>query len=242
MIHNPFHFGEVATGENFTNRTEEIERLILALRGGHNIFLISPRRYGKTSLMVKVLQSLREEGFFTFYLDLFKVASMRELLEVYARGIAQACTTRAEKFSEIVKEIFPALRPKIIITGDNTPSLEVDLQFKGRELMDSIEQVLDTPERVARKRNRNFVIAFYEFQEIVNFNGERIEKLMRASFQHHHHVAYLFAGSKRHLIYTMISDPNRALDKMGDILNLQKIPADEMRDFMKKQFSKGKIT
>lgn len=77
--------------------------------------MISPRRYGKTSLIINVLEHLDKEGLFTFYFDLYKVASLRELLEAYAKGLARSCTTRVERFSEFVKDIFPRLRPKIII-------------------------------------------------------------------------------------------------------------------------------
>ncbi len=241
MKRNPFFFGEVVTGENFTDRANEIKRLKAELCGGHNIFLISPRRYGKTSLIIRVLEHLKEEGIFTFYMDLYKVASLRELLEAYARGVARVFTTKVEQFSDFIKEIFPKLRPKIIIGGDGAPSIEIDLQLKDRELLDSLEEVFDVPEKIAKKRKRHFVVVFDEFQEILNLDGERIEKVMRACFQHHHNVSYLFAGSKRHLIYSMVSDPNRAFYKLGDIMNLQKIEPAEMMMFLKKQFSKGPI-
>ncbi len=174
-------------------------------------------------------------------MDLYKIASLRELLEAYAKGIAHSCTGKIEKFSDMVKEVFPKLRPKIIIGSDGTPSIEVDIQLKGKEQIDTLEEVLDAPEKIAKKRKRNFVVVFDEFQEILNLDGDRIEKLMRASFQHHHHVSYLFAGSKRHLIYSMVSDPNRAFYKLGDIMNLQKIETTDMMVFIKKQFSKGSI-
>ena len=241
MKRNPFFFGEVVTGENFTDRVSEIKRLTGELRGGHNIFLISPRRYGKTSLVVNVLEHLNKDGLFTFYIDLYKVASLRELLEAYAKGMARSCTTRVERFSEFIKDIFPKLRPKIIIGTDGVPSIEVDVQLKDRELLDSLEEVFEIPEKIAKKRKRNFVVVFDEFQEILNLDGERIEKMMRACFQHHHKVAYLFAGSKRHVIYSMVSDPNRAFYKLGDIMNLQKIQPAKMMVFLKEQFSKGSI-
>ncbi len=241
MKRNPFFFGEVVTGENFTDRVNEIKRLTAELRGGHNIFLISPRRYGKTSLIINVLEHLNKEGLFTFYIDLYKVASLRELLEAYAKGVARSCTTRVERFSEFIKDVFPRLRPKIIIGSDGVPSIEVDIHLKDRELLDSLEEVFDVPEKIAKNRKRNFVVVFDEFQEILNLDGERIEKMMRACFQHHHNVAYLFAGSKRHLIYSMVSEPNRAFYKLGDIMNLQKIEPAEMMMFLKKQFSKGPI-
>jgi AAA+ ATPase superfamily predicted ATPase len=241
MTQNPFFFGEVVTGENFTNRVNEIKRLTTELRGGHNIFLISPRRYGKTSLIINVLECLNKEGLLTFYFDLYKVASLRELLEAYAKGVARSCTTRVEKFSDFIKDFFPKLRPKVIIGGDGIPSIEIDVRLKDRELLDSFEEVFNAPEKIAKKRKKNFVVVFDEFQEILNLNGERIEKMMRAFFQHHHKVAYLFAGSKRHLIYSMVSDPNRAFYKLGDIINLQKIEPAEMKVFLKDQFSKGLI-
>ena len=241
MKRNPFFFGEVVTGEHFTNRVNEIERLTEELRGGHNIFLISPRRYGKTSLIMQVLENLDKEGLFTFYFDLYKVASLRELLEAYAKGVARSCTTRVERFSEFIKDIFPKLRPKIIIGSDGAPSIEVDIQLKDADLLHSLEEVLEVPDKIARSRKRNFVVVFDEFQEILNLDGERIEKMMRACFQHHHKVGYLFAGSKKHLIYDMVSDPNRAFYKLGDIMNLQKIEPAEMTMFLRKQFAKGAI-
>ena len=241
MNRNPFFFGEVVTGENFTDRVKEIERLTADLRGGHNIFLISPRRYGKTSLIINVLEHLKKENLLTFYIDLYKVASLRELLEAYAKGVADSCTTRVERFSEFIKDIFPRLRPKMIIGSDGAPSIEVDIQLKDRELFDSLEEVFDIPEKIAKKQKRNFVVVFDEFQEILSLDGERIEKMMRACFQHHHNVAYLFAGSKRHLIHNMVSDPNRAFYKLGDIMNLQKINPADMGAFLKKHFFKGHI-
>jgi len=238
---NPFYYGEVVTGENFTDRVAEIERLTTELCGGHNIFLISPRRYGKTSLIINALELIKIKGLFVFYMDLYKVASVRELLDAYAKGIVRSCKTRVEKISDFIKELFPKVRPKIILGDDGLPSIEVDIRLKEKELMDSLTEILDVPQKIAKKRKKNFVVVFDEFQEITNFDGERLEKLMRACFQHHHNVAYLFAGSKRHLLNSMVSDPNRAFYKLGDVMNLQKIAPEEMIKFVKKKFSKVPI-
>ncbi len=238
---NPFYYGEVVTGENFTNRVDEIERLMTELCGGHNIFLISPRRYGKTSLIINTLEQIKNRGLFVFYMDLYKVASFRELVEAYAKGIVRSSRTKVEKISDFVKDLFPNIRPKIILGDDGMPSIEVDIKLKDKDLMDSLSEILDVPQKIAERRKTNFVIVFDEFQEIVNLDGERLEKLMRAGFQHHHNVAYLFAGSKRHLLYNMVSDPNRAFYKLGDIMNLHKIPPNEMMKFAKSKFSKGSI-
>jgi len=85
---NPFRYGETVTGISFINREDEIEELVKDLKEGQNIFLYSPRRYGKTSLIIYVLNILRKEGLLTSYLDLYEVTSRRELLEKYAQVIA----------------------------------------------------------------------------------------------------------------------------------------------------------
>jgi hypothetical protein len=175
-------------------------------------------------------------------MDLYKVASVRELVEAYAKGIVRSSRTKVEKISDFVKDLFPKIRPKIILGDDGMPSIEVDIKLKERELMDSLAEILDVPQKIAERRKNNYVVVFDEFQEIINLDGERLEKLMRATFQHHHNVAYLFAGSKRHLLYSMVSDPNRAFYKLGDIMNLHKIPPNEMMKFVKKQFFKGPIS
>ena len=149
---------------------------------------------------MNALELIKIEGLFVFYMDLYKVASVRELLDAYAKGIVRSCKTRVEKISDFIKELFPKVRPKIILGDDGVPSIEVDISLKEKELMDSLTEILDVPQKIAKKRRKNFVVVFDEFQEITNFDGERLEKLMRACFQHHHNVAYLFAGSKRHLL------------------------------------------
>ena len=140
---NPFYYGEVVTGENFTNRVDEIERLRTELCGGHNVFLISPRRYGKTSLIINTLEQIKNRGLFVFYMDLYKVASFRELVEAYAKGIVRSSRTKVEKISDFVKELFPRIRPKIILGDDGMPSIEVDIKLKDKDLMDSLSEILD---------------------------------------------------------------------------------------------------
>jgi len=101
-----------------------------------------------------------------------------------------------------------------------------------------LNHVYDLPQKIAEKKGENFVIAVDEFQEILNFNGESIEKGMRASFQHHDRVGYLFAGSKKHLIGDMVYNSNRPFYKIGRVINLDKIPEKEFRRFLKDKFEK----
>jgi len=236
-VKNPFIYGEVVTGKDFVNRKEEIGSLIRDLKDGQRIFLVSPRRYGKTSLIINVLKELQKEGLYTAYIDLFKVSSFKALLELYAREISKASESKIDAFTRFVREFFPNLRPRIIISPEGSPSVEIDYDPKEKRIPSLLGEVYDAPQKIVLKKKHNFVVVFDEFQEITNLDSERIEKLMRAHFQHHDKVAYLFAGSRRRLIYDMISDKRRAFYGMGKLMKLDKLPREEFGGFLRSKFT-----
>jgi len=234
---NPFIYGEVVTGKDFADREIEIKDIIRDLKDGQNIFLISPRRYGKTSLIMNALERLQKEGFYTAYIDLFKVSSFKGVLELYVEAISRVAETKIERFNRLVRDFFPNIHPKVVITSDGRPSIEIDYEVKEKRMGKLFDEIYEAPQRIAKKRNRNFIVVFDEFQEITNLNGEMIEKGMRACFQHHDRVGYLFAGSRRHIIYDMISNKQRAFYNMGKIMSLGKIPSGEFKAFLENKFS-----
>jgi len=235
---NPFRYGEVVTGEDFADRETELENIIRDLKAGQTIFLISPRRYGKTSLIINALKRLQKDGFLTAYIDLFKVSSFKSLLELYTGIVSRAAETKIERFNRLVRDFFPNIRPKVVITPDGSPSIEIDYEVKERSASKLFDEVYEAPQRIAKKRNKNFIVVFDEFQEITNLNGEVIEKGMRACFQHHDHVSYLFAGSRRHIISDMVSNKRRAFYNMGKVMPLGKIPVEEFKSFLEDKFSR----
>jgi len=235
---NPFRYGEVVTGDDFADRETELKELTRDLKAGQTIFLISPRRYGKTSLIMNALDTLQKEGFYTAYIDIFKVASFKSLLELYTEVVSRAAETKIERFNKLVMEFFPNIRPKVVIRSDGSPSIEIDYEVKEKSAGKLFDEVYEAPQRIAKKRNKNFIVAFDEFQEIANLNGEAIEKGMRACFQHHDRVGYLFAGSRRHIISDMVTNKRRAFYNMGKVMPLSKIPVEEFKSFLVDKFSR----
>ena len=235
---NPFRYGEVVTGEDFADRETELENITRSLKAGQTIFLISPRRYGKTSLIMNALDKLQKEGFYTAYIDLFKVSSFKSLLELYTEVVSRAAETKIERFNRLVREFFPNIRPKVVISSDGSPSIEIDYEVKEKSAGKLFDEVYEAPQRIAKKRNKSFIVVFDEFQEIANFNGEVIEKGMRACFQHHNLVSYLFAGSRRHIISDMVTNKRRAFYNMGKVMPLGKIPVEEFKSFLEDKFSR----
>lgn len=239
---NPFIYGEAVKGEHFADRRNELREIVRDLKSGERIFLISPRRYGKTSLILNVLDKLKSNNFYTVYLDLYKATSLQKLLELYAREVARAVESKIEKMFNFLKDTLPGLRPSIYVQPDGTTTIGIEHTQKTSDTFKFLDQMYDLPQNIAKRKGNHFVVVFDEFQEIRNFNGESIEKAMRASFQHHDKVSYLFAGSKRHVLYDMVSNPDRAFYKMGRIINLHKLPRNEFADFLRNAFTKTGFT
>jgi len=84
---NPFKYGTVVSGEDFANRDKELRELASKLKETVRIFLVAPRRYGKTSLIKNVLGMLQKEGMLTAYVDLYWATSSREFMELYLSNV-----------------------------------------------------------------------------------------------------------------------------------------------------------
>jgi len=227
-MRNPFVYGKVARGECFADRAREVEELSADILAGQNVILFSPRRYGKTSLILEVLDQLRTQGVLTVYLDLFRITSEEEFVAAYAREIARLCGGGMKAVLKKVRELLPRLIPRVSLKGEG---FEVEFTFDLRvEREPLLADLFEAVATIARERGRPAAVVFDEFQEIARWDkGEKIQRTMRAHFQHHPEVSYVFMGSKRHLMHELFQNKNRPFYRFGKHFPLGKIPKEESR-------------
>lgn len=234
-MENPFVYGDVVKGQYFTDREEELKELKLDLSSGQNVLIFSPRRYGKTSLIIKVLDELKREGFITVYVDLFRVTSIQSFIKIYTSSITKAGATKLEEAVQFLKEHFPALIPRIVIKGQEPAEFEFDFEAAKKDAERLLDDLYDFPQRVAVKRKKRLIVVFDEFQEISTLNLP-IERQLRAKIQHHDKVSYCFMGSKRHLMDELFQDKNKPLYKIAKAIPLGKIPSERFKIFIHSRF------
>jgi len=234
---NPFKYGTVVFGKDFANRQVELKELATRLKEPVKIFLLAPRRYGKTSLIENVLDALQKEDILNAYVDLYWAVSVRDFLELYASKLIRGSKSISRRAASYVKKFFPRLRPKLSFDAGGNPELSLDIAPSASP--ESVEEVLNLPQRLAVSMGKRFVVAFDEFQEIMKLNGGILEKQIRAAIQHHSHVSYLFAGSKTHMLIDMVSDETRPFYQMGTLMALKKIPEKEFKHFIRSKFDKS---
>lgn len=170
------------------------------------------------------------------------MSSLNQFFEVYSQAISRAAENTVSGFSKFVKDFFSGISLKVVIGSDGKPKIEIGMNTNKKELFSKLEEAYDLPQKIAERRKKKFVVIFDEFQEIAALDGDKIEKAMRASIQRQNKVSYLFSGSKRHLMYSMVSDKNRAFYKMASIMTLNKIPKDIFSDYLEGKFKRGGFT
>jgi len=237
---NPFVYGEVVPDDAFVDREAELDRLVSDLGNGQKVFLISPRRYGKSSLIRQALIALRRRGALTIETTVSSYSSYLAFLEGYARAIA-ASESKWERARTWLTEALASTRPEVRYepkdTGLGRLSVAFPLVTTGRELNRLANDVFALPGKLAADRKRTVVVALDEFQAIDSFNGGSVEHALRGAAQHQRQVGYVFAGSEPSLMEKMIG-PRRPFYKAGPVMRLQKISATVFGDFIEQRFMK----
>lgn len=236
-MENPFLFGNVVKGDYFTNREEELKTLTLDLSSGQNVLLFSPRRYGKTSLIIRVLDELKAKGLVCVYVDFFRAASLQALGKVYADALTRAAASKIEEAVQFIRNHFPTVIPRITVKGQDSPEFELDFDVPQRDMDKWLDEIYDMPQHIAQRKKKRLVVVLDEFQEAANL-GEpgTVERSLRAKIQHHDRVSYVFMGSKRHLLDELFADKNKPLYRIAKSMPLGKITKEKLASFIKSRF------
>jgi uncharacterized protein len=239
----PFVFGKITAGENFTDRENEISWLIERFSASTNCMLISPRRWGKSSLVKRVTEKMKhnqKDKLFCF-IDLYKVRSEQEFYELFAMELIKATNSGFEEIVNTAKKIFKQLLPKISLSPDN--SNNVSLSFSWNDLKKNPAEILNLPETLSKLKKRQIIVCIDEFQNISFFdNALAFQKKARAHWQQHQHAHYCLYGSKRHLLSEFFTKSSMPFYRFGEILFLEKIPLEYWKTFIVKRFSDFKKT
>jgi len=242
-MQNPFVYGEVVPGESFVDRESELDRLIGDLAAGQKVFLISPRRYGKSSLIRQALNALTRRNTLTVEVTVSSYSSYLSFLEGYARALA-AVETRWERARGWLTKVISSTRPEVRYDTDAASpgrfSVSFPLVKNDRDVNRLANEIFTLPGRLAAEQKRAVVVALDEFQAIDSFNGGSVEHALRAAAQQQRQVGYVFAGSEPSLMEKMIG-PKRPFYKAGPVMRLQKIPADIFAAFIEARFGKSGI-
>ena len=230
-----FIYGMSVEGKNFTDRELETKRLQLNFENGMNSILISPRRIGKTSLVKKVKSLTENQERIVVFMDIYKCRSEYEFYEKFASSVIQATSTKMDQMVQTAKEFIMSITPRITYSPD--PGTEYTLSLGITPKMNTPEEILDLPERIAQKKGIQMVVCIDEFQQIGEMpDSLTIQKTIRSVWQHHRNVCYCLFGSKQHLMNNLFYSRKMPFYQFGDMFFLKKIPTEKWVPFITSRF------
>ena len=238
-INNPFTTIGYVSPEYFCDRQQETQRLIDAIDNQRNLTVISHRRLGKSGLIHHAFHVHSQNSKLRYvYVDLMHTTNLKEFVHSFAKSIIgkfdSKTTQMMRRFGNIVKSI----RPNITIdTITGQPNIELNF-LPGATTASSLEEVF----AYIKSLNVQVVIAFDEFQQILNYPEKNVEALLRSHIQQTPNAVFIYSGSQKHLLLSLFNDYSRPFYMSTEILNLDKIDEIEYQKFIQNHFKKSKCT
>jgi hypothetical protein len=235
---NPFTT-RVAGGPDFCDRSDELAELEHLVRDGQSIVLSSPRRYGKTSLVLHLQEHLREQEFFTVYVDFFSVLSEQDFVTKLAKAVVAGIGRGAspDGFRSRLANLFRNFtvtfeaRPEgIVVSAALAP---------GTSPSAGLDDVMESLFAYVEKNNRKACCVFDEFQEIATLaESKRIEGTLRSHIQMHKSISFVYVGSRRQLLMDMFGK-NRPFYGSSRFMTLNSISRDDFVPYIVQRFTES---
>lgn len=218
---NPFKFGTIVECSFFTDRRIELQQIKSVLNSENHLILISPRRFGKTSLVVKALQESERKH---IMINLQSVVSVEDFASRLLKEVFKIY--KFEKLKYMIKNF------RVVPTLSINPMTDgVDVAIQ--PMVDSrvmIEDVFSLLQMLATENDR-LIVVFDEFQEIKAID-KNLDRVLRSIIQLHKNINYLFLGSQESMMREIFEKKKSPFFHFGQLLNLDKIPYEDFKLYL----------
>lgn len=230
-----FVFGVSVSDYNFIGRKEEIRRLKMNFEEGINTILISPRRWGKTSLVRKVCEVVDRKKVIPVFVDIFKCKTEYEFYNALAEAVLKQTASKAELWMDNARDFIARLSPKVSFSPE--PNSEFALSLGISPKTHAPEEILSLAEEIAQKKQKRIEVCIDEFQQIGEMaDSVSIQKRLRSVWQHQRLTSYCLFGSKKHTMMNVFQKRNMPLYQFGDFKFLDKIPTATWVEYIVQHF------
>lgn len=220
-MENPFKFGTIVEADYFTDRKEEVAYIRQFIESRNHLVLISPRRFGKSSVVLKAVKSSARPY---VMVNLQQMASAEEFAAQLLRGVY-----RVHPFERIRQFIVHFRIIPTLSTNPVTGQAEVSFQPTPTPQV-LLEDVLNLIERLSEEHER-MVVILDEFQEVLDI-APKLDKHLRSIMQLHQHVNYILLGSQESMMEDIFEKKKSPFYHFGMLMRLRKLPREDFRQFI----------
>lgn len=223
---------KLAKGKAFINRTDEQKQVLQCIHDITPLLVMSPRRYGKTSLITHVLD---KNKIIYSIVDLYMELTAEDIAKAILKGIGQILgqiEKTPKRLLSLATEFFSSLQIEAVI---RKAGIEIQFGMKNKKPAEMIALALEKLEELAKKQRKIVVLFLDEFQVLGEvLNDYSIEAAIRHAAQQSEYVEYIFSGSNRHLLSQIFSDKKKPLYKICHTLPLDRISRIHYETYIKK--------
>lgn len=230
-MRNPFPYGRELSADELVDREEELEAIRRAVRNREKLFVIGPRRYGKTSLLAAAAEGIEAGGGTALRFDVERYETPSLLARAVLTAAARRLRGPVEKVASLLRDVAGRLRPEMSI-DPASGELSVRLGLTEEDGVPLFTESLEAVERLAGGMEGPVAVMMDEIQHLVVQHGPEAERQLRSVIQEHRHTAYVFAGSDTRLLVEMTEDPNRPFFRLGGRIFVGEVPRPAFRDHL----------
>ena len=229
MNYFPTH---LALGRAFCNRKDELKQLKYNIEGINPALIMSPRRYGKTSLALNTFSKIKWPY---AHIDFYKALSEEDIEKTILNGAGKllgSIETAPKRLLKLASDFFASMHVKVVL---EKAGMVLDFGRRERKAADSILEVLEKLHALAVSKKTKVILFMDEFQTVGEVTDNySIEAAIREAAQKSTNVAYVFSGSDRHLIQEMFSDKKRPFYRLCNLISLDRISENDYTTYIQK--------
>lgn len=233
-MENPFVIKSYVSKELFCDREEELQLMLRNCINSTDMTLISQRRMGKTGLILRLFDELKDvrPDIHTIYLDIFASRNIDDFIKLLAEATMKSFSSKTS-IGERLLTFIKSLRPQLSfdnITGE--PQLQIAYQT-AHEKEYTLKGLIDFLD----SQNEHIVLAIDEFQQIRDYPEQNIEALLRTYIQQTHNLTFIFCGSKKHLMADIFANEKKPFYSSTTFVSLDKISEESYSVFIRQLFN-----
>lgn len=235
MNQNPFITSGYVSPKYFCDREQESAELIMDVEGRNNKVMISPRRMGKTGLILHCFnQPVLRDNFYCFFIDIYSTLNLSDFIVLLGNKICEVLKPKGKNAVETFLRIVRSLEFRV--SFDTLGQLEAS--FGIGDIKDP-QRTLDEIFSYINSSDKRCVVAIDEFQQISKYPETHTEALLRTHVQHCTNASFIFAGSQRHMLQNMFFSASKPFYHSASVMSLKPIPLEKYSEFIIRHFNES---
>jgi len=228
MAANPFRFGTPIDEALLIDREQEREELLRQLRLAKGLAVVGPRGTGKSSLLRAVAASCRAENMDVAWVDLLPAINSRRFAELYASALTLEPSHTVEDMREAMRRLIPHFSPRVTISGEGRPALQLDLWDRERDIQALMDRIFEVPGEMQARSGRPLVVVFDDFEDLLSTDQDDLLRNLAAAVRKQIEVAYVFVLRRDATLRRTFLEPRSPFYRLAEPMKIEPVPAGEM--------------